>query len=98
MIDVNTFLMMVIYILGMVLLVTLIVLAVKLIHVVDRLNSVMDEVTIKLDKFDKAFRIVDILTDNMALISDKVVDGISYFIRKIFNKNTKRKEENDNEQ
>ena len=38
------------------------------------------------------FRLADIVTDNMALISDKLVDGISDFIRNIFNKR-KRKEE-----
>lgn len=97
MIDVNTFLLMLIYILGAILLVTLIVLVAKLINTVNRLNGIMDEVNLKITKFDKAFRIVDILTDNMALISDKLVDGVSYMIRKIFAKKNNGKEEDYNE-
>lgn len=95
MIDITSFLSIIMYILGAVLLVALIVLVIKLISTVDRLNGIMDEITIKINKFDRAFRIVDVITDNMALISDKLVDGLSNLIRKIFNK--KRKEEEINE-
>lgn len=97
MIDVNTFLLMFIYILCSILLITLIVLVVKLINTINRLNGIIDEVSVKVAKFDKAFRIVDILTDNMALLSDKLVDGMSCFIRKIFYRKEKRKEEENNE-
>lgn len=93
MIDVSTFLMILLYMLGAVLLVALIVLVIKLINTVNRVNGLMDEISMKITKFDKAFRIVDILTDNMALISDKLVDGMSYMIRKIFYKKDKGKEE-----
>ena len=86
MIDITSFLSIIMYILGAVLLVALIVLVIKLISTVDRLNGIMDEITIKINKFDRAFRIVDVITDNMALISDKLVDGLSNLIRKIFNK------------
>ena len=92
MIDVNTFLVMLMYILGSILIVTLIVLVVKLISTVNRLNGIMDEITVKINKFDKAFQIVDIVTDNMALISDKLVDMLSNFIRKVFNKKIKEEE------
>ena len=93
MIDVGIFLLLLIYLLCCVLLVTLIVLVVKLINTVNRLNGVIDEVSTKIAKFDKAFRLVDILADNMALISDKLVDGLSYVIRKIFYKKDNRKDE-----
>lgn len=96
MIDVNTFLLMLMYILGSILIVALIVLVIKLISTVNRLNGIMDEITIKINKFDKAFQLVDVITDNMALISDKLVDGLSNLIRKIFNK--KRKEDEISEQ
>lgn len=97
MIDINTFLMMVICILGSILLVFSIILVVKLIHTVDRLNGMIDEVSNKMIKFDKMFRIVDIVTDNMAMISDKIVDGISNCIRKIFYRKNNGKEEDINE-
>lgn len=96
MIDANTFLSILLSILGSILLVTLIVLVVKLINTINRVNSVLDEVDKRVEKFDHIFRIGDIITDNMALVSDKLVDGISGFIRNLFHRR-KRKEEDINE-
>lgn len=93
MIDANAFLLMLVYILCSILLVTLIVLVIKLINTVNRLNGIIDEVNIKIAKFDKMFRIVDVITDNMASVSDKMVDGISALMRKLFYKKRKGKEE-----
>lgn len=92
MIDVNVFMLMMVYILGSILLVALIVLVIKLIHTIDRLNGMIDEVNNKLVKFDKMFRIVDVVTDNLAIVSDKIVDGITAGIRKIFYKKNRGKE------
>jgi len=93
MVDVNTFLLMLVYTLCAVLLVFLIVLVIKLINTINRVNGVIDEVNTKIAKIDRAFQIVDVVTDNMALISDKLVDGMSNLIRKIFYKNKNGKEE-----
>ena len=93
MVDINTFLLMLLYIFGSVLLVTLIVLVVKLIGTVNRLNGLMDELESKIRKLDGVFRVVDTVTDNMALISDKIVDGASNLIRRFFYKKDKRKED-----
>lgn len=86
MIDVNTFLLMLVYMLCAVLLVCLIVFTIKLISTLNKVNGIIDDVDKKIAKLDKAFNLVDIVTDNMALISDKIVDGISGIIRKVFNK------------
>ena len=96
MIDANTFLSIILSILGSILLVALIILVVKLINTVSRVNNMLDEVDKRVEKFDRVFRIADIITDNMALVSDKLVDGISDFIRNLFNRK-KRKEEEINE-
>lgn len=96
MIDASVFLSILLYILGSILLVALIVLVVKLINTITRINAMLDEVDKKMAKFDRIFRVADIVTDNMALVSDKVVDGISSFIRNVF-KRKKRKEDNINE-
>ncbi len=97
MININTFLLIFIGILCSILLVILIILSVKLLDTVNRINKILNEVDLKISKFDKAFSLVDILTDNMALVSDKLVDGISYVIRKIFTRKSKRKEDEINE-
>ena len=97
MVDINTFLMMILYILGSILLVCLIVFVIKLISTLNRVNGILDDVDNKMAKLDKAFRIVDVVTDNMAMVSDKLVDGISGFIRKIFNKKLNGKDDGNNE-
>ena len=97
MVDINTFLMMILYILGSILLVCLIVFVIKLISTLNRVNGILDDVDNKMAKLDKAFRIVDVVTDNMAMVSDRLVDGISGFIRKIFNKKLNGKDDRNNE-
>jgi len=97
MIDVNTFLLMIVYLLCSVLLVCLIVFTIKLINILNRVNGILDDVDNKIAKLDKAFNLVDVVTDNMALISDKIVDALSGLIRKIFNKKKLGKEDEVNE-
>lgn len=89
MIDANAFFLMLLCILGSILIVALIVLVVKLIFTVDRVNKMLDDVEVKVSKLDKMFDIVDVITDNMSLLSDKIVDTISNLIRKLFNRNGK---------
>ena len=89
MIDANAFFLMLLCILGSILIVALIVLVMKLIFTVDRVNKMLDDVEVKVSKLDKMFDIVDVITDNMSLLSDKIVDTISNLIRKLFNKNGK---------
>ena len=97
MIDVNTFLLMMLYVLGSILLVTLIVLVIKLISTVNRVNGILDEVDNKIAKLDKALRIVDVVTDNMAMLSDKLVDGVTNMIRKVLGRKKIGKREDNNE-
>lgn len=92
MIDINTFLLMIVYILCSVLLVCSIVFVIKLISTVNRVNGILDDVDNKIAKLDKAFNVVDTITDSMALISDRVVDVLSNLIRKLFNRNRKEEE------
>ena len=89
MIDANAFFMMLLCILGSILIVALIVLVIKLIFTVDRVNKMLDDVEVKVSKLDKMFDIVDVITDNMSLLSDKIVDTVSNLIRKLFNRNGK---------
>ena len=97
MIDINSFFTMILSILGSVLLIVLIVLGIKLIGTITKLDKILDDVYVKLHSIDKMFGVVDVVTDSMALVSDKIVDGIMFAIKKVFNKN-KRKEEDIDEQ
>ena len=97
MIDINSFFTIILFVLGSILLVVLIILGIKLINTVTKVDKVLDEIDLRLKNFDKMFGLVDVVTDSMALVSDKIVDGIMFTIKKIFSKN-KGKEEMINEQ
>ena len=97
MIDLNSFLLMILFILGSVLLIVLIILGIKLINTITRIDKALDDFDFRLKKFDNVFGIVDAMTDSMALVSDKIVDGIVFCIKKIFNKKN-RKDDKENEQ
>ena len=92
MIDINSFLLMILFILGSILLIVLIILGIKLINTITKADLLLDELSDRLKKVDRLFGAVDIVTDSMAMFSDKIVDGIVFAIKKVFNKN-KGKEE-----
>lgn len=91
MIDINGFFIMIICILSSILLVVLIILGIKLIGTVSKFDRVAGEFETRIKKIDNLFGIVDTFTDSMALVSDKIVDGVVFGIKKIFGK--KRKED-----
>ena len=98
MIDVNTFLLMMLYILGSILLVVLIVLGVKLIITINKIDTIVDDINGKIGKLNGVFQIIDLTTDKLALVSDKLIDGLSFIIRKIFVRGKNNgKEESENE-
>lgn len=93
MVDTEVFMNICLSSLGSILLITLIILVIKLINIADKFNKMLDEVNVKISKFDNLFNVIDLVTDNMALISDKIVDGVSNLIKKVFIKKDERKEE-----
>ena len=93
MVDTEVFMNICLSSLGSILLITLIILVIKLINIADKFNKILDEVNVKISKFDNLFNVIDLVTDNMALISDKIVDGVSNLIKKVFVKKDERKEE-----
>ena len=86
------FLPIILYILGSILLVVLIVLGIKLIITMNKIENVVDDITMKVESLNGFFSIIDMTTDKLALISDRVVEGVTSIIRKIFNR---KKEEED---
>lgn len=82
------FLPILLYVLGSILLVVLIILGIKLIITMNKIEIVVDDITKKVKSLDGLFSIIDMTTDKLAMLSDRVVDAVSLFIKKIF----KRKE------
>ena len=93
MVDAEVFMDIMLGILGSILLISLIVLSIKLISIANKANKMLDDVNEKVAKFDNLFNVIDLVTDNMALISDKIVDSLSNLIKKLFTKKSERKED-----
>ena len=87
-------LLIILYLLGSILLVVLIILGIKLINTMNKIQNVVDDINKKVDSFDGLFSIIDNTTDKLALLSDKMVDGVTFLLKKIF-KPRKRQEEDD---
>ena len=93
MIDIEIFSQIMLSVFGSILLIALIILVIRLIIIANKVDKMLDEVNTKVAKFDNLFNIIDVVTDNMALISDKIVDFVSNLIKKVFIKKDERKEE-----
>ena len=77
----NEVLPIILYILGSILLGILIVLGIKLINVMNKMEKVVDDINTKVSSLNGVFNIIDATTDRLALLSDRMVDGISLIIR-----------------
>ena len=93
----NEVLPIILYILGSILLGILIVLGIKLINVMNKMEKVVDDINTKVSSLNGVFSIIDATTDRLALLSDRMVDGISLIIRKLFAKKKKKDKEKEND-
>lgn len=85
-------LLILLYVLGSIFLVVLIILGVKLINTMNKINLVVDDINKKVSSLDNLFSIIDLTTDKLSLLSDRMIDGITFVIKKLFG-HKKRKEE-----
>lgn len=93
----NEILPIILYILGSILLGILIVLGIKLINVMNKMEQVVDDINTKVSSLNGVFSIIDATTDKLSLLSDRMVDGISLVIRKLFAKKKKKDKEKEND-
>ena len=88
------FLPIIIYILLIIILVIGIILGVKSIITLNKVEKVVDDVNEKVQSLNSVFSIIDFTTDKIALVTDKVVEGISMLFTRLF---TGRKKKGENE-
>ena len=74
----------ILYVLGSILLVVLIILGIKLIITMNKIENVVDDITKKVKSLDGLFSIIDMTTDKLAMLSDRIVDMVTVFIKKVF--------------
>lgn len=85
------FLPLIIYILLIIFLIIGIILGIKFIITLDKIEKVVKDVNDKVQTLNGFFHIIDYTTDKIALITDKVVDGIASIFHKIkFNRKKKK--------
>ena len=82
-----------IYLLSAILLVYIIILVNKLIKTVDKTNTILDDIEEKSQSLNNLFYMIDSVSDTVASINDRVVDGLTGLIGKIFFRKKGRKDD-----
>ena len=95
--EVTEALLILLYVLGSILLVVLIILGVKLINTMNKIELIVEDVNKKVNSLDGLFSMIDTTTDRLALLSDRLVDGVTLLIKKIFKPRSNKEEEITNE-
>ncbi len=90
---VDTVFPIILYILGSILLVSLIVLVLKLIYTVDKTNEILDDVERKVKSFDGLFNAINMTTSTISTIGDRLIEGVSGVVSKIFRRKKKKEED-----
>lgn len=86
---------MLLYVLGSILLVVLIILGIKMIGTMNKVDEIVNDINTKLKSLNGFFSVIDFTTDKLATITDRVVDGVTFLIDKMFRR--KKKEEYEDE-
>jgi hypothetical protein len=86
------------YILGAALLIILIIIGLRVIKILDNVDDIVRDVDGKVKSLNGVFHMVDVATDKLAILSDRVVEAVSNFILKLFKrKYNNKKEESEDE-
>lgn len=88
----HDFLQVMLYILSSILLVVLIILGIKMIITMNKIENVVDNISVKVNKLNGLFNVIDITTDKLTMVGDKLVDSISSLVSRVFDRK-KRKED-----
>lgn len=88
-----SFLPIIIYLLLIVVLVILIILGVQSIDAMKKVNKVVDDVNNKVESLNGLFNLIDYSADLLSSFSDKLVDGLSGVISKLFHRKKKKEED-----
>ena len=84
-------------ILGSILLVVLIILGIKLIQTIDKANAILDDLEEKSKSLNGLFAVVDNISNGIAIVGDRVVDGVAGMVSSFFHKRKKRKTKKEEE-
>ena len=60
------------------------------------MEKVVDDVNSKVESLNGLFHIVDFTTDKLVMMTDRIVDGVSTLVSKIFSRNKHKNIEEEN--
>lgn len=96
----NVILPVLLYIFGIILLIVLIILGIRMIQVLDKVDKVVDDVdrvvgTVeeKVNSFNGFFQILDKTSLGFSMFGERIVEGVSSIIAKIFNRKKNKEED-----
>lgn len=89
MIDVKDLFLVILYIVLIILVVVSIIAVIKLMKTLKKVDKIVDDVDVKVNKLNGLFNIIDSTTDAITSFSDKIIDGVSNGIAKLFSKKKK---------
>ena len=87
------FLPILIYMLLIVLIIVGIILGIKLIITIDKAQKVIDDAKNKLDTFNGFFNLLENASGKVYFVYEKIVDGITKVVDKVFLRNKERNED-----
>ena len=87
--ELNTFLPILLYILGIILMTVLIILGIKIIQMMDKMDRIMDNIEDKVNSLNGVFAVINKTTDSIDLISSKVVGVVTNTIGRLFRRKKK---------
>ncbi len=90
-----SFLPIIIYILLIILLIIGIILGIKAINTIKKVDKIVDDVNRKVESLNGLFHLIDYTTDKLVSMTDRVVDGVSTLVSKIFFRNKHKNLEED---
>lgn len=93
MIDVNAFMLMILYMSLIILVVMLIVIAYRTIKLMKKVDQIIDDISIKSSKLNGVFNIIDTATDTVVQMNDTIVSFITSGIERLFNRKREKKDE-----
>lgn len=88
----------VLYILGIILLTILIIIGIRLLRTMNKIDEIINDVDGKMKSLNGVFQIIDVATDKLSIVTDKVVESVSSFLLKIFKKKEKRTKNEEKEE
>ncbi len=83
----------IIYVLLIILLIIGIILGIRSIQTLNKVDKVVDDVNDKVQSLNGFFNIIDFTTDKIVSVTDKVVEGVSGLIGRIFKRKSNKNDE-----